>query len=53
MVNVNMLIWGALGERFKSNAPKRPTARGPHEVGGAEPEAQRLSSLTLLSLGYR
>ena len=34
-------IWGALGESLTAKMFKRPMVWGPHEVGGAEPEAKR------------
>ena len=47
MASVKPPFWGAHGERVKVKTFKRPMAWGPHEVGGAEPEAKRPSTAAL------
>ena len=44
IANVKTLIRGAHGERVKVKTFKRPMVWGPHEVGGAEPGAERPST---------
>ena len=41
VVKVAELVWAPLGESRTFQDRKAPMARGPHEVGGAEPRAER------------
>ena len=44
MVREATLVWRALGESAANRAVSRAMAWGPHEVGGAQPRAERLST---------